>query len=241
MQTATHHASLARKLLLSNSRDASGNYLVHARDAWVDIAAGRRSALFFPFAGTTMDWDDYLALVQKALAWLGMTIAGAHRCADLNAATAQADILLVGGGNTFRLLLELRERGCLQAIRQAVQAGTPYVGWSAGSVVATPSIATTNDMPIVDPGGFDALGLVPFQINAHYTNALPAGHQGETRNQRIAEYLVLHPAQSVLALPEGNWLEWRQGQATVHGPQPSWWFRAGQAPTALQGGGLITI
>lgn len=133
-----------------------------------------------------MDWDAYLDLVRKALASLGLTIAGAHCCADLAAATAQADILLVGGGNTFRLLHELRQRGCLEPIRQAVRAGTPYVGWSAGSVLATPSIATTNDMPIVDPGGFDALGLVPLQINAHCTNALPPGHRGETRNQRLA-------------------------------------------------------
>ncbi len=241
MQTEIDLALSARMLLLSNSRDTSGNYLVHARDAWADITSGRKNALFFPFAGTTVDWDAYLALVQKALASLGMTIAGAHRCADLKAETAQADILLVGGGNTFRLLLELRQRGCLESIRQAVLTGTPYVGWSAGSVVATPSIATTNDMPIVDPGGFDALGLVPFQINAHYTNALPTGHQGETRNQRIAEYLTLNPAHSVLALPEGNWMEWRHGQASVQGPQPSWWFRAGQPPTALQAGGLITI
>lgn len=226
-------------LLLSNSRDPSGNYMVHARDAWAHIAKGRKNALFFPFAGTTVDWDEYLALVQRSLAWLGMTIAGAHHCADLKAAIAQTDILLVGGGNTFRLLLELRRRDCLEPIRQAVNTGIVYVGWSAGSVVATPSIATTNDMPIVDPGGFDALGLVPFQINAHYTNALPTGHQGETRNQRIAEYLVLHPTHSVVALPEGNWLELHHAQAFVHGPQPSWLFRAGQEPMALQGGALL--
>jgi len=239
MQTGFHLAPSARMLLLSNSRDTSGNYLVHAQDAWADITRGRKNALFFPFAGTTVDWDDYLDLVRKALAPLELHIEGAHHCDDLQAATAQADILLVGGGNTFRLLYELRQRGCLEPIRQAVDAGTPYVGWSAGSVLATPSIATTNDMPIVDPGGFDALGLVPFQINAHYTNALPTGHQGETRNQRLTEYLALHSAHSVLALPEGNWVDLRDGQAVVQGPHPSWWFRAGQEPMALPGGALV--
>ncbi len=239
MPSPLHLAPSVRMLLLSNSRDSSGNYLVHARDAWTDTVRGCKTALFFPFAGTTVGWDDYLALVQNALAPLGLTISGAHHCADLPTATAQADLLLVGGGNTFRLLFELRQRGCLESIRHAVHAGTPYVGWSAGSVVATPSIATTNDMPIVDPGGFDALGLVPFQINAHYTNTLPLGHQGESRNQRIAEYLVLHPADSVLALPEGSWLELRNGQSVVQGSQPSWWFRAGQEPMALQGGAVV--
>lgn len=136
MQTGFHPAPSARMLLLSNSRDTSGNYLVYARDPWADIARGRKNALFFPFAGTTVGWDAYLDLVRQALASLDLRIEGAHRCADLAGATAQADILRVVGGNTFRLLFELRQRGCLEPIRQAVRAGMPYVGWSDGSVLA---------------------------------------------------------------------------------------------------------
>jgi dipeptidase E len=225
-------------LLLSNSRDPAGRYLVHAREAWADIARQRKRALFFPFAGTTMDWNDYLDLVRGALAWLRLDIRSAHHCDDPVAALAQADLVLVGGGNTFRLLHGLRQGGWLEPIRRAVGSGVPYVGWSAGTVVATPSISTTNDMPIIDPGGLDALDLFPWQINAHYNNALPPGHQGETRNQRIAEYLVLHPREPVLGLPEGSWIDVRDGQCHVCGAQPTLLFSQGQAPLAVGNGPL---
>lgn len=236
MATSGALAQHTRMLLLSNSRDTAGNYLVHARDAWSDLARGRTQALFFPFAGTTVAWDDYLGLVREALAWLKLDITGAHRCSDPGAALANSDMVLVGGGNTFRLLYELRRRGWLEPIRGAVLAGVPYVGWSAGTVVATPSIATTNDMPIIDPGGLDALDLFPLQVNAHYHDGLPAGHQGETRRQRIAEYLVLNPQARVLGLPEGNWIEVRDGQCHLCGPHPTWLFTAGDDPVALEQG-----
>ncbi|MEZ5639026.1 MAG: dipeptidase PepE [Burkholderiaceae bacterium] len=238
MDTAPFAPPAMRMLLLSNSRDPSGNYLVHARSAWSEIARGCRTALFFPFAGTTMGWDDYLALVREALAALQLDIRGAHHCDAPATAVAQADLLLVGGGNTFRLLHELRRRGWLAPIRHAVCNGKPYVGWSAGTVVATPSIATTNDMPIIDPGGLEALGVFPLQVNAHYHDALPPGHQGESRRQRIAEYLVLHPGATVLGLPEGNWIEVRDGQCHLCGPHPTWLFRSGIDPVAL-GQGLL--
>jgi dipeptidase E len=227
-----------RLLLLSNSRNPAGQYLVHAREALASFAGGRTHALFIPFAGITTSWDDYLTMAQQALEPVGLRLQGAHQCVDLGQAIASAEMLLVGGGNTFCLLHALRQRGALQPIREAVARGVPYVGWSAGTVLATPSIATTNDMPIVDPGGFDALGLVSFQINAHYTNALPGGHQGETRNQRIAEFLVRNPARPVLGLPEGNWLELAGSQIALHGPHSAWWFRSGHAPVMLESGPL---
>lgn len=239
MGTVPFAAPALRMLLLSNSRDPSGNYLVHARAAWADIARGRKTALFFPFAGTTVAWDDSLALVREALASLQLDIRGAHHCDAPATALAQADMVLVGGGNTFRLLYELRQRRWLEPIRHAVQGGLPYVGWSAGTVVATPSIATTNDMPIIDPGGLDALDVFPLQINAHYHNALPPGHQGETRNQRIAEYLVLHPRARVLGLPEGNWIEVRDGQCHLCGPHRAWLFASRHEPVALAKGLLL--
>jgi len=227
-----------RLLLLSNSRNPAGQYLVHARAALTRFAGSRKTALFIPFAGTTTSWDDYLALAQQALEPVGLRLQGAHQCADLGQAIASAEMLLVGGGNTFCLLQAMRQRGGLQPIRDAVAKGLPYVGWSAGSVLASPSIATTNDMPIVDPGGFDALGLVAFQINAHYTNALPVGHQGETRNQRIAEFLVKNPDRPVLGLPEGNWIEVDGTRHSLHGPHSAWWFRSGRAPVMLESGPL---
>jgi dipeptidase E len=223
-------------LLLSNSRMPDGRYLAHALDAIAERARGRRRALFLPFAGVTVGWDDYAALVREALAPLGLHIEAAHEVHDPAAALAAAELLLVGGGNTFRLLHESRRRGWLAAIPDAVRAGLPYVGWSAGSVLACPTIATTNDMPIVDPGGLQALGLLPFQLNCHFTDAMPPGHQGETRRQRLAEYLVLSPRDTVLGLPEGDWLSVRDGRALLHGPLPAWVFRAGAEPRALPPG-----
>jgi len=225
-------------LLLSNSRMPDGRYLAHALDAIGEAAAGRRRALFLPFAGTTIAWDDYAANVREALAPLGLEIAGAHREADPVAALAAAELVLVGGGNTFRLLHESRRRGWLGPIRAAVRAGLPYVGWSAGSVLAGPTIRTTNDMPIVDPGGLESLALVPFQLNCHYTDAMPPGHQGETRRQRLAEYLVLSPRDTVVGLPEGDWLTVRDDAVALHGPYGGWLFRAGVEPRALAAGPL---
>jgi len=225
-------------LLLSNSRMPDGRYLAHALDAIAETAGAGRRAVFLPFAGVTIDWDEYTANVAQALAPLGLAIAGAHRLADARAALVGAELVLVGGGNTFRLLDESRRRGWLDAIGPAVRAGLPYVGWSAGSVLATPSIRTTNDMPIVDPQGLDALGLVDFQLNCHFTDALPAGHQGETRTQRLAEFHVLNPRVPVIALPEGDWLSVRDGSVVLHGAHDGWLFEAGRPARALARGPL---
>lgn len=216
-------------LLLSNSRSPEGHYLRHALDAIADIAGERRRAVFIPFAGVTIEWDAYTERVKEALASLPLQIEGIHHAADAHAALDAAELILVGGGNTFALLKNCRDRGLLPRIAARVRDGqVPYIGWSAGSNLACPSIRTTNDMPIVEPGGFDALGLVPFQLNPHYTNELPAGHQGETRDQRIAEFLAANPQATVLGLPEGDWLRVSPGRVQLHGARPARLFRAGQ-------------
>ncbi|HYF60157.1 MAG TPA: dipeptidase PepE [Burkholderiaceae bacterium] len=225
-------------LLLSNSRMPDGRYLAHALDAFASWAGGRRRALFLPFAGTTIDWDAYLDAVREALAPLGLEIEGAHRAADPREAIAGCELVMVGGGNTFRLLAESRRRGWLDAIGPAVRAGLPYAGWSAGAVLASPTIRTTNDMPIVDPGGLGALALVPYQLNCHFTDAMPPGHQGETRRQRLAEFHVLEPGVPVVGLPEGDWLTVRDGRGALHGPHDAWLFRAGREAEPLRAGPL---
>jgi dipeptidase E len=225
-------------LLLSNSRSPDGSFLTHALPALRAWAGERRKTLFLPFAGATRSWDAYTAKVQAGLAPLGVEVTGAH---TVQADTAENfELILAGGGNTFQLLAECRRRGWLQAIPERVKAGTPYAGWSAGANLACPTLRTTNDMPIVDPGGFDALGLVDFQINPHYTNALPPGHQGETRNERIAEFLAANPGVTVVALPEGDWLAGDGKRMTFHGPHPGFVFRHGQAPVDLREGMAIS-
>ncbi|CAM3750587.1 Peptidase E [Bordetella sputigena] len=224
-------------LLFSNSRSADGSYLTHAVEPLRALAGERRKTLFVPFAGVTTNWDDYTANVANGLAGLGLEITGAHTV-DADAA-GRFDLILVGGGNTFQLVAECRRRGWLQAIPERVRAGTPYSGWSAGANLACPTLCTTNDMPIVDPGGFDALGLIGFQINPHYNNALPPGHQGETRNDRIAEFLVANPRVTVVGLPEGDWLAGDGARMTFHGPHTGYVFRQGKAPEALREGMTI--
>lgn len=223
-------------LLLSNSVLPGSDYLAYARPVLSTHLAGRRNVVFIPFAGVTQSWDAYTAKVQQALASLPLAITGIHTCADPVAAIAEADVVMVGGGNTFNLLKCCRERGLLQPIRDAVEKGALYVGWSAGANLACPTIRTTNDMPIIDPGGFDALNLVPLQINPHFTNALPAGHQGETREQRIRELQALDPALSVIGLPEGNWISVKKGAAELGGDHPAWLFNANDAAIALDPG-----
>jgi dipeptidase E len=140
-----------------------------------------------------------------------------------------AAAIVVGGGNTFHLLSRLYAAGLLETIGACVRSGTPYIGWSAGSVVACPSIATTNDMPIIEPPSLRALGLVQFQINAHYTDAHPPGHQGETRAERIAEFLSLQPAVTVVGLREGSLLQVDATTVRLSGTDARI-FRAGETP-----------
>ncbi len=198
----TQGGAAPRLLLLSNSRQPGHGYLEHAL-GWIETAlGGARRVLFFPQAAVTVPHAEYRERVATALAPLGCTVMAATGPTDLDAAEA----VVVGGGNTFLLLRELRRQGFLPALRQRVAAGAPYIGWSAGANLAGPTIRTTNDMPVCDPGGLDALGLVPFQINPHYTNAVPPDWQGETRDQRIGELLALDPAATVVGLAEGSGL-----------------------------------
>lgn len=223
-----------RLLLLSNSRNPGGEYLAHASEAFADLLADHPSAWFVPFAGVTVAWDDYTRLVQAALSPLGIRVTGAH----LAPLPGPQDAILVGGGNTFQLLRECRQRGLLEVIRARVRAGAPYAGWSAGANLTCPTIRTTNDMPIVDPDGFDGLDLLAFQINPHFTNALPAGHQGETREQRLTEFVTANPGVHVLGLPEGDWLTADGAALTLCGPREAVWIRHGTPPTPVPPGPL---
>ncbi len=225
-------------LLLSNSSSDAG-YLVHAlpdiRELIASLPPGA-PAVFVPYAGVTRDWDDYTALVASALADTGLDIQGLHRAEDPVAALEGAAIIIVGGGNTFNLLGQLRRQGLLQVVARRVREGAAYLGWSAGSNLSCPSICTTNDMPITDPQGFDALGLLSFQINPHYTNAHPPGHRGETRAQRLAEFCALNPQMPVLGLPEGSALRVRGNRIDLVGAHDAPLFLGSQEPRVFRPG-----
>ncbi len=204
-------------LLLSNSTSPGQPYLAHARDWIAEALADAQRVAFVPYAAVTFSYDDYVGRVREALDGLGVEISGVHERDRPADAIADADAILVGGGNTFHLLRACHGLGLIEAIQQRVAGGAPYVGWSAGANLACPTIRTTNDMPIVEPTTLDALGLVPVQINPHYTDAHPPGHQGETRAQRIAEFVAANPDRPVVGLLEGTAVRLHEGTVATLG------------------------
>jgi dipeptidase E len=221
-------------LLLSNAKREGMGYLEHAQGYLRDfLRDGVREVLFVPYAAVTKTHDQFVEQIRPVFKTLGIGVTGIHATPDPRAAVRAAQAIVVGGGSTWRLLRELRLAGLLPVIRNRVFAGMPYVGWSAGTNVTCPTIMTTNDMPICDPGGFDALALVPFQINPHYLHGNPPGHKGETREERIAEFGVLHPRTWVAGLREGTGFLVDNGAISLLGEAQCRIFRHGETPREL--------
>lgn len=200
----------ANLLLLSSSRVGDTEYLQHALTMIKAKLNGVTELLFIPYAGVTLNYDDYTTKVQNALSEIGIKVTGIHQHDDPIAAIDAAQAIAVGGGNTFHLLHQLYQHDLMEVIQKKVANGMPYIGWSAGSNIAGLSIRTTNDMPIIEPKSFNALQLVDFQLNPHYTDHTPAGHNGETRAQRLAEFMVLNPTTPIVAIVEGTALDIKQ-------------------------------
>ena len=205
-------------LMLSSSRSGNETYLQTAKPMIFEHLDEIQELLFIPFAGVTVSWDDYTEMVQNALPEINIT--GIHQTANLKRAVEQASSIAVGGGNTFNLLNELYQQDLLTVIQEQVKNGTPYIGWSAGSNICGNSIRTTNDMPIIQPPSFQALNLVPFQLNPHYTDYQPPGHNGETRAQRIEEFCTLNPHMPVIGIREGTALKRQSDTLTLVGELP---------------------
>lgn len=226
-------------LLLSNSALHGRAYLEHARDALATFLAGR-SVLFIPFA--LADHEAYTQKVRLALAPLGSDVAGLHQAADARAAVEGAEVLFVGGGNTFRLLRGIQQRGLLEIVRRRVAEGAlSYLGSSAGTNHACPTIRTTNDMPIVQPDSFEAFGLIPFQINPHYLDPDPdSTHMGETREERIRQFLEENDV-PVLGMREGAWLRREADRLTLQGETGAVLFRRGEQATSFTEGADLSF
>jgi dipeptidase E len=219
-------------LLLSNSTNHGLRRFEHVQDE-LSSFYGQRDVLFVPYA--LADHDAYTAGVAEAFARSRVTVRGLHTAPDPLAALAAAEAVFVGGGNTFRLLRALQRDGLLAALRATVERGARYGGASAGTNLACPTIRTTNDMPIVQPDDFEALGLVDFQINPHYLDAPPdPTHMGETRAQRIAEFLEENDV-PVLGLREGAWLR-ADGVTTVLRGRDAVLFRRGREAEEIAAG-----
>lgn len=223
-------------LLISNSTNAGEEYLRYPLPEIGRFLHGIDRIAFVPYAAVTFSYAEYERRVQQRFDELGIRVQSVHRAKDPAAMIRNARAICVGGGNTFALARKMQQQGLMQAILRRIRAGVPYVGWSAGSNVCCPTISTTNDMPIVEPASFRAIGAVKFQINPHYLDANPAGHAGETREQRILEYIEANPRRWVVGLREGSMLRLSDDSLELLGSRPARIFRKGLETREVQPG-----
>lgn len=192
--------------------------------------------LFIPYAGVTVSFDDYEQKVKSRFNEVGHDIVSIHHFNDPIKAVEDAEAIIVGGGSTWQLLRMVHDNNLTDPIRKKVLGGTKYIGWSAGSNLTCPTIKTTNDMPIIDPLGFDALNLIPFQINPHYLDANPEGHGGETREDRILEFVEVNRDTTVVGLREGCMFTIENGNIGYKGQRSLRIFKYGTAPYEVDAG-----
>ncbi len=221
-----------RLLLLSNSRNVGHGYLEHAEPHLRAFLGARvKRVLFVPYAAVRVSFDEYAeAMVAPRFRAMGYGVDRIDRARSPRAAVRKAQAIVVGGGNTFRLIKTLQDKGLLAEIRARVRRGVPYVGWSAGVNVACPTMRTTNDMPVVEPRSLRAAGLVPFQVNPHYLDVHPEGHGGETREERLLEFVEANPGVHVIGLREGSILRVEGRKLALLGEKTARVFLRGRQP-----------
>lgn len=221
-------------LLISNSTMPGEPYLEYPKMEILKFLGSKKSTiLFIPYAAVSFSFDLYESKVKERFAEIGHQIRSIHHFADPIKAIQEAEAIVVGGGNTWQLVRTLNDTNLMGVIRERVIAGMPYIGWSAGANIACPTLRTTNDMPVVDPKGFNCLNLVSFQINPHYLDSHPQGHGGETREQRIEEFIELNDGINVIGLREGTMLKLDQNKLELIGQFSARLFRKGIAPREL--------
>lgn len=237
-------------LLISNSTMAGAPYLEWCKDYIKDFHQnlGISKVLFIPYAGVNLvpsgpaeSYDLYEQKVTSVFSTLGLEVSSIHRAADPIEAVNNAQAISVGGGNTFHLVYMLHKLGLISPIRERVMQGIPFSGWSAGANVACPTLRTTNDMPIIMPASFDCFNLIPFQINPHYLDAHPQGHGGETRQQRIEEFLAVNQEQVVVGLREGCLLNLQNNTLQLKGKHSLRIFKYLQEPTEHEPGSDLSF
>jgi dipeptidase E len=227
-----------RLLLMSTSTVFGTGYLEHGFGEFREFLGSRKRVLFVPYA--LANHDGYADKARAAFASIGYALDSIHKAASVNEAIGAAEAVFVGGGNTWRLLKALYDLDLMAILRARVLDGSLlYAGASAGSNLASPTIKTTNDMPIVEPQSFRALDLVPFQINPHYLDPdLGSKHMGETRETRIREFLEENDT-PVIALREGAILRVEGESIVLKGIAGARVFRRGQEPVEVAvGSGL---
>ena len=227
-------ADLRRLLLISNSTQYGRGFLDHVESEMRDFLGPSQRILFVPFA--MFDRDAYADKMRSRMSSMGLALESIHRVSDPLRAVESAEAVFVGGGNTFRLLKSLQESAVIPALRRRVAQGMPYIGSSAGSIVACPTLKTTKDMPVVEPSSFEALDLIDFQISPHYLDPDPGStHMGETQEERIRQFLEENE-ESVVGLREGSFLRIEGDSITLKGSTGARIFRRGEEPVEARTG-----
>jgi len=230
-------------LLISNSTMAGEAYLGWPKKYISDFLNNNnvKKVVFVPYAGVNLSdesieasYDVYEKRVAAVYAELGFEIESVHKAEDPVAMIQNAEAVAVGGGNTFHLVAKMHETGIMKAIKERAENGMPFMGWSAGANVACPTLRTTNDMPIFEPASFDTLHLIPFQINPHYLDANPEGHGGETREQRIEEFLAVNREMKVAGLREASLLYVEDQSVKLMGSRKLRLFEYGKEPKEFE-------
>src|SRR5215471_3668620 len=215
-------------LLISNSTLHGRGYLDHAEAEIKDFIGDGLRLVFVPYA--LHDRRAYAEQARTRFHQMGFQFASTHDVSNPSREIERADVIFVGGGNTFRLLHELQQNRLIESIRKTIREGKPYIGSSAGAIVACPTLKTTKDMPVVQPSSFEALALVPFQISPHYLDPDPnSTHMGETQEQRILQFLEENE-EPVVGLREGSVLRVQGGEAILKGPHSARVFRRDAQP-----------
>jgi len=224
-------------LLVSNSTLHGSGFLDHCADEICKFLRNRKNVLFIPYARPGgMTHDKFTKVARERFEKMGYTLKGIHEYSSPKDAVKSAEAIFVGGGNTFVLLNGLYKADIIKDIRKKVREGMPYIGSSAGSNVACKSIKTTNDMPIVYPPSFEALGLLPFNINPHYLDPDPnSKHMGETRATRIREFHCYND-EYVVGLREGSILHVVGDKITLKGSTGARIFKGNMEPGEFKPG-----
>ena len=231
--------STAKNLLLISSSNVHGQgYLDHVENEIKDLLGGIRQVVFVPYA--LFDRDAYTAKACDRFRQMGVAVESVHLAFNPQDLIDHAEAIFIGGGNTFRLLKALYDHDLLQCVRLRVEQGVPFIGASAGSIVACPTLKTTKDMPVVEPPSFDALHLVNFQISPHYLDPDPAStHMGETQEERITQYLEEND-RPVIGLREGTWIRVQDGGIQLRGSRTARVFQRGEQAVEVSPGTYLT-
>lgn len=222
-------------IIASTSTLHGGEYLEYLLPELSIHFKNCKTILFIPYARPSgISHEEYTGKAAAAFSKINISVKGIHEFKDPIAAIENAEGIFTGGGSTFVLVNELYKHNILSILCQTVKNGTPYLGTSAGSVICGLSMQNTNDMPIVYPPSFQTMGLIPFNINAHYIDPdLQSKHMGETRETRIKEFHAYNSI-PVLGLREGSWLDVKGGRILLKGNLKALLFRQNRTPEEIE-------